>query len=492
MAQYQEALRLKPDFADAQQQVFLWLLMGNFEHGWPEYEWRWQRKERATYKRSFAQPLWDGTPLDGHVILLHAEQGLGDTIQFVRYASQVKQRGGRVVVECPRELAPLLGRCAGIDQVVIRRQSLPAFDVHAPLLSLPGIFATRLDTIPADIPYLSVDPMLTERWRAELCIIRAFKIGIVWQGNPGHKRDRQRSVSLMQFAPLARVAQVCLFSLQKGPGTEQLQEVAERFAVTDLGSRFENFADTAAVLMQLDLVITVDTAVAHCAGALGIPVWVVLPFAPDWRWLLERNDSPWYPTMRLFRQKQPGDWDEVFGRIREEVKKLLPHSQRTEGMALQTSEVSETSQVCVPEALTVAVQHHQSGKLQQAEAIYRKILQADPNHADALHLLGVIAGQAGKRDQAIQYIRQAIRIRPSESAYRYNLAKALQGQGKLVEAVAQYQEALRLKPDYANAHNNLGNALKEQGQLAEAITRYQEALPSDPAMRKRTTTWAMP
>ena len=317
------ALELKPDFAEAHlQQSLLSLVTGDFQRGWTEYEWRW--KDKQWQRRNFSQPLWDGQRLEGKTILLHAEQGLGDTIHFVRYVPQVKQRGGTVIVECPKPLLSLLTSGAGIDRLVGRGEELPPFDLQAPLLSLPGIFRTSLETIPADVPYLFADPGLVEHWRRELGSIAGFKIGIAWHGSPKHPNDRNRSIPLASFEPLARCSRVRLLSLQKGTGAEQLQDLAGRIPVADVGSRLDDFRDTAAVLVNLDLVIACDTAVAHLAGALGVPVWVALPFTADWRWLLDRSDSPWYPTMRLFRQRQPGDWPGVFEDIKAELAARLP------------------------------------------------------------------------------------------------------------------------------------------------------------------------
>ncbi len=283
-AQYQEALRLKPNYPKAHlNRALAWLLAGDFERGWPEHQWRWQEKDFPCFKRSFPQPLWDGSSLAGRTILLHAEQGLGDTIQFIRYAPLVKRRGGTVVLECQPALLPLLQGCAGVDRLVAQGSSLPPFDVHAPLLSLPGILETTLSTIPAEVPYLFADANLGEHWRQELSPLtlpspptaggegrvrgRGFKIGVAWQGNPIHKNDKQRSISLSVFEPLARLEGVRLFSLQKGTGSEELAQNAGRFPITDLGSQLETFMDTAAVLKNLDLVVACDTAVVHLAGA---------------------------------------------------------------------------------------------------------------------------------------------------------------------------------------------------------------------------------
>jgi hypothetical protein len=265
--------------------------------------------------------------LPAKTILLHAEQGLGDTIQFIRYAALVKDCGLKVVVECQEPLVRILAGCRGVDELIAQGKDLPAFDVHAPLLSLPGVFNTSLDTIPAAVPYLFADGESVGHWRGELHAAGAFKIGIAWRGSPVHANDRARSFPLSCFEPLAGLPDVRLFSLQKGPGAEQLQEAAGRFPIADLGSRLHDFMDTAAVLMNLDLVIACDTAVAHLAGALGTAVWVALPLAPDWRWLLDRDDSPWYPTMRLFRQKKLGDWSSVF----QEMKTALSESRGARG-----------------------------------------------------------------------------------------------------------------------------------------------------------------
>jgi len=321
---FAEALRLKFDYASARWNLaLLRLLKGDFLRAWPDYEYRWQLS--GFIPRHFDRPRWDGVPLQGKTILLYPEQGLGDTLQVIRYASLVQQRGGTVLLECQPPLVQLLTDVAGVSQVVPTGSPLPPFEVHAPLLSLPGLFGTTLATIPANVPYLHADPDRVAHWRKELEPVRGFKVGIVWQGSPTHENDRQRSVPLERLAPLAGLEEVRLVSLQVGAGTEQLAQTGQRLGVIDLGGRFDprSLADAAAVLPSLDLVVTVDTAMAHLAGGLGVPVWVSLPFVPEWRWLLERVDSPWYPTMRLFRQSRPGDWNEVFRRIATEVRGVV-------------------------------------------------------------------------------------------------------------------------------------------------------------------------
>jgi tetratricopeptide (TPR) repeat protein len=327
LACYDRAVALKPDSAEARfNRCVVWLLLGNLREGWPEYECRWRTKQFQPLP--FRQPLWDGQPLPGKTILLHAEQGLGDAIQFIRYAPLVQQAGARVVVECQRPLLRLLAGCRGVDKLIGRGDDLPPFDVYAPLLSLPGIFQTRLDNVPAEVPYLFAAPSLVEHWRGRLLNLPGFKVGIAWQGASGHLRDRWRSIPLRYFAPLAEIAEVRLVSLQKHGGSDQLAEVAEQFQVVDFAEELDEaagpFMDTAALMTQLDLVITSDTVTAHLAGALGVPVWVALPAVPDWRWLLDRSDSPWYPTMRLFRQQKPADWTGVFDEIKSALLRRLP------------------------------------------------------------------------------------------------------------------------------------------------------------------------
>ncbi len=320
---YEKALELKPGNPQMHlNRALAWLQMGDFERGWPEYEWRLKCNEYAI-RAVPPQPRWDGGPLEGRTILLYADHGLGDTLQFIRYAPLVRERGGRVIVQCQQSIAGLVASCAGIDQVVVEGSPLPEFAVYAPLMSLPMIFGTTLSSVPAGAAYLTADAELISRWRARLGQPGAFKIGVAWQGNPRHRRDRERSFRLSKLETVAKIPGVELFSLQGIFGLEQLSEVEDRFVIDNLGERLADFREIAAVMQSLDLVIVPDTALAHLAGAVGVPVWVALAFAPDWRWLDERTDSPWYPSMRLFRQKRWGDWDEVFERMAKELRPLI-------------------------------------------------------------------------------------------------------------------------------------------------------------------------
>ena len=263
--------------------------------------------------REFAQPLWDGGEIAGQKILLWAEQGLGDALQFMRYAPLVADRGAKVIIECNELLQRLAAGVEGVV-VVVGRNEAQDFDVHLPLLSLPRIFQTELSTIPAHVPYLPVPtPMALESGDNK-------KVGLVWTGNPNHANDRNRRRPLEEFAPLAAVNGMSFFALQKGVAGSQVAPA--ELEMTSLGEQLEDFYDTASALACLDLLICVDTSVAHLAGGLGRPVWLILPDAADWRWLRDRDDSPWYPTMKLFRQDKSGSWQIVFEAIRDELTKF--------------------------------------------------------------------------------------------------------------------------------------------------------------------------
>ena len=356
-------LSINPNHTDAHWNLGLALLaLGNWKDGWVEYEWRRHLKEDLGQKRGFPQPAWPGSPPEGKTILVLCEQGLGDTIQFIRYVPLLIARGAQVIVECQSKLRPLLmglinpspsgrgGEGEKISRgfpspqpspdgrggespndwgsnykVIARGEPLPNFDLHARLMTLPCVFGSTPDSLPNQTPYLSVDEKRVERFREELSGVEGFKVGIVWQGSTAHKGDRFRSIALEMFRPLSQIPGVQLVSLQKGYGSEQVEKNAEMDIhewsdPTDTTA--EALVDTAAVMKNLDLVIAVDTSLAHLAGALGVPVWVAMPLACDWRWLADREDSPWYPTMRLFRQEKQGDWEAVIARMAEELAEL--------------------------------------------------------------------------------------------------------------------------------------------------------------------------
>jgi Flp pilus assembly protein TadD len=319
-AAYEEAVRLRPHYVEARLNCAMSLLQaGDFARGWEAFEWRKRLPPAATRIAAFRTPAWDGSEAAGRTILVHAEYGLGTTLQFVRYVPLLAERGPRVILECHSALKPLLKSLRGTCAVVEKGEPLPEHDAYVPLLSLPHIFGTVVDTIPAAVPYLSPEPQRLRNWAAKLGGISGLRVGIAWQGSPTYVCDRSRSLPLSSFAPLAAVPGVRLVSLQKGPAEAELASAeCSCLEVVNLGHELDRdaaFVDTAAVMQNLDLVVTSDTSVAHLAGALAVPVWVALSHSPDWRWMLGREESPWYPTMRLFRQEQRGAWDSVFRRM---------------------------------------------------------------------------------------------------------------------------------------------------------------------------------
>jgi tetratricopeptide (TPR) repeat protein len=317
LAHYQRAQAVRPDFADAHYNEALCLLLtGDLVRGFEIHEWRWETDQHRGFKRNFAQPLWAGADdIAGKTILLHAEQGFGDTIQFCRYAPQVAARGVRVVLEVQELLRGLMATLPGIAQVIGRGETLPDFDIHCPLLSLPKAFATELATIPGAMPYLHASAEGLANWNERLGGKDRPRIGLAWSGRPTHKNDHNRSIALAAFLEVLAGVNAAVVSVQRDVRGADADVLRQRSDIVHFGEELKDFADTAALVANLDLVVAVDTSVAHLAGALGKPVWVLLPFVPDWRWLLNREDSPWYPTARLFRQDVSRRWDGVIAQV---------------------------------------------------------------------------------------------------------------------------------------------------------------------------------
>jgi len=311
LAAFQHVLNLAPDHVTAHtDRAQIRLMLGEFGEGWAEFEWRWKLKELTP--PNYKQPRWTGAALPEATILLWPEQGFGDTLLGARYAPLVKERVGRVIIGCQPELVRLFRTIPGVDEVLAVGQTLPGFDVQCPLLSLPGIFGTDLETIPPPVTVSVSDEARAKLQPAFAPYENALKVGIVWSGNVRFKANHLRATGLERFLSFAEVPGVQLFSLQKGPRAADLDTIRARAIVVDLAPHLDDFADTAAALEQLDLVIMTDSSVAHLAGALNRPVWNLLAYLPYWLYLRERADSPWNPSMRLFRQPKPGDWDTVF------------------------------------------------------------------------------------------------------------------------------------------------------------------------------------
>jgi tetratricopeptide (TPR) repeat protein len=327
LVDFKAALATAPAFPEAHFESGMALLsLGDFDAGWKAYEWRWKTGAFARHRRQLQAPLWLGdAPISGRTILLHAEQGFGDTIQFIRYAPLLASRGAKVICEVQPELRPLLAPLEGVT-VIAQGEPLPAFDLHCPLLSLPCAFATRLETIPADVPYLAAPPDRVALWRDRLTS-GSPRAGFVWSGSPSHKNDSNRSIALARLAPLFENPRLHCVSLQSDLRTIDRETLRSLPKLVHLGDGLRDFADTAAVISLLDVVISVDTAVAHLAGAMGKKVVILLPCAADFRWMRNRDDSPWYPTAELFRQPEFGDWDSVVARVRERLQQLSSGNQ---------------------------------------------------------------------------------------------------------------------------------------------------------------------
>jgi hypothetical protein len=314
---FNRALLIQPDFAAAHfNRAAVWLKQGRYGQGWIEYEWRWPAGLVA--KTPIPRPRWDGSPLAGRSIMIHTEQGMGDVLQFMRFLPLVKAQAGRLIFACQKAMQPLLRPTACVDHwFPIDEPAAINFDLHAPLLSLPGLLGINETTIPQPIPYVFPDPARIEKWRKPIEDLPGFKVGICWQGSPTFEGDSLRSIPLKHFSPLNQIPSITLVSLQKGVGLEQIEPYHQTVPLKVLDDVDQDaiFVDRAAIMTHLDLIITSDTSIAHLAGALGRPVWVLLFTGCDWRWLTHRTDSPWYPSMRLFRQKSLGDWPGVFQEV---------------------------------------------------------------------------------------------------------------------------------------------------------------------------------
>lgn len=306
---FEQLLAMEPESVDTKLAISLMrLTLGRFAEGWRDYGSRWYILRHANLARRYPTPVWTGESFAGRTLLVYPEQGMGDIIQFARYLPLAAARGGRLLFECPQPLLRLFQPFHEDIAIVPQGSTPPAYDLAVPLLDLPVLFDTRLETIPPLLPNMATDPASVAAWAPRIERVSGFRIGLVWRGNPGFSNDRNRSMDLAQLRPLIEGTGAQIVSLQKGPAAAEIAENGWQDRILELGSELGDFADTAAVIAGLDMVISVDTAVAHLAGSLGRPVWILIPFVPDWRWLLGRRDSPWYPSARLFRQTTPGDW----------------------------------------------------------------------------------------------------------------------------------------------------------------------------------------
>jgi tetratricopeptide (TPR) repeat protein len=465
---YRRALVLSPFYPRARYNLsHVQLLLGDFAAGWANNRWRRLGGNPGVVPRSFPCPAWDGEDLAGRTILLYGEQGLGDVLQFARYGPLIAALGARVVLEVYRPLVRLLKSLDGVAEVVATGDPLPPFDVHLALMEAPRLFATTEETIPTATPYIKAEAGLAARWREKLGGLAGRKVGLAWAGDPrphdrrAHATDGRRSIRLDQLAPLFEVPGLSFVSLQKGDAAKQLHHSGARWTIVDPMDGVEDFADTAGLIANLDLVITVDTSIAHLAGALGKEVWILSRFDGCWRWLRGRDDSPWYPTARLFRQETPGDW----GTVIERVARTLAAPRR----------LSETNDQ-VDALFNMAVSRHQQGKLDEARRTYRLILAARPNQPVVLNHLGALEEQAGAPVLAVRLLRRALAVTPRSSEAWSNLGIAHHADGRFDPSVDCFTRAIVLTPDLGEAYANLARVEKEAGNLDAAIRIYRRGV----------------
>ena len=493
IASCETAIDLQPDFALAHVNLALSLLVcGDLVRGWDEYGWLWRVPERrAQFRYLDGVPLWSGEDFAGRRLLITPDQGFGDAIQMVRYLPAVKARGGRVILEVKAPLVALFADLPGIDELRIHTggsELANQVDLRAPMLGLPRAIGTDLDSIPASIPYLWAQPERIERWRPRLRSAARLRVGIAWAGNPDHENDRRRSVSPEEFAVLGEISDIAWFGLQKGRNDERWS--CGSLKLDALGSEIGDFADTAAIISLLDLVIAVDTSVVHLAGAMGTPVWTLLPFAPDWRWLLARNDSPWYPTMRLFRQPTAGDWASVFANVAGELRSFAQLARTVgEGVAFGALPFGDLARVpsVVDEPMrddtTIGHTYYDrakacalKGDLRGAISAYETAVSYAPDFAEAQSNLGNLYLQTGRHADALRAFRTAVQAKPDLAPLYCNLAAVQIDLGCHDEAIATLDTALRLAPDLREAHANLCLAYRRSGRNREALVPALRAI----------------
>jgi tetratricopeptide (TPR) repeat protein len=473
VASHGKAIAIDPEVAVPHWNKSLLLLrMGRYEEGWALHECRWKLKEiKARRAFSPSQPLWlGGESLVGKTILLHAEQGLGDTIQFCRYAKLVKALGATVLLEVPKALMALLSELEGVDRLIERGTEAPAFDYHCPLMSLPMAFKTRLDTIPSGAKYLHAQAAKVGQWQQRLGPAQRPRVGLVWSGGFRPDQPELRAVNQRRNLPLEQLKalkgmDLDFISLQKGEPAESEFAAAQQAgwdgpAIANYSADLQDFSDTAALIETLDLVISVDTSVAHLAAAMGKSVWILNRFDSCWRWLQDRSDSPWYPTVRLYNQRSAEDWEEVMQRVRGDLQHVAP--------------------VPVPQNVATLLQQGQAllqqGKVAAAETLYQQVLVHDPKNFDALYLMGAMAAQTNQLAQAVNWMGRALEVDSGHAELHFNRGVALQKLLHHGEALASYDAAIALQPKNAQAHLNRGLVLQRVNRVEEALASFERAI----------------
>ena len=497
---HQKSIEASPDYADGHYNMGISLLLGGrLRDGFQKYEWRLKRPDFPT--PGYEQPLWDGTPFKNQTLLAYMEQGFGDAIQFVRYLPKVKALGGTVLLVCHPSVVRLLQTSSGVDQVIPEDHPLPFFDYHISLMSLPAIFKTGMDTIPNETPYLSAPYDIPEKLDHHINKHRkSFNLGFVWAGNPSNKHDHDRSIPLYMFASIANIEGIQMFSLQK----DKADNSHDLFSFVDLSAFLQDFSETAYAISKLDLIISVDTAVAHLAGALHRPTWLLLPKIPDWRWLMDRADSPWYASIQLFRQKTAGNWDDVFKDVIQALKirinhpdqdkppELLSSAYATEQLRKQGDHYFQKNQFDIAiqkyqESLSIqpdqvdilfnlGVSYLRLGHLDSAIGWLKKTIQHDPKDDRAYNNIGIACQRLGETHLAIDAFETAIQYNGSSPQYYYNLGNAYKADQSLEKAEKCYKKAIDIQPDFSACLNNLANLYIDQSLYNDAMKLMDQAL----------------
>jgi tetratricopeptide (TPR) repeat protein len=494
---HDRALGLAPGDIGAEWNRSLALLsLGRMREGWALHERRWNIRGAQT-PRATSRPRWTGAPgqeIAGRTILLWGEQGLGDQIQFARFAALVAARGAQVLLETAPRLAPLLDGLAGVARVVRSDARVPdeAFDFHCPLMSLPAVLGTELSTIPADIPFLRVPEPARARWAATLGPASRPRVGIAWSGNPAHANDARRSIPLSRLGALLG-APVEWIGLQRELRDSDRAALHALPQLRHSGAAIADFTDTAALCAACDLVIAVDTSVAHLAGALGRPLWILLPFNADWRWLHDRVDSPWYPTARLHRQERPGDWDGTLARVADDLAAWIGARATAGGggrvLDMDAGELrkSPAGDRALARDRDPAVTRDlrglalvNAGRLDAALACFEESIAQRPDDAGAWFNRGAVLVRMKRADEALACFERAIALRPAGAHAHAARGVLLEKRGQLVEALAACDRAIALQPDFADAHCNRGLVLRAMGRTGVAVAAYARAIALDP------------
>ena len=504
---YDKALAIDPHYAEARfNRAAAMLAVGDYINGWREYEWRFQRKSaRRVYPHRLRGPRWDATPFHGKRLLVHCEQGFGDVIQFCRYLPAVKKRGGTLILEVHKPLVPLLQGMTAVDWVIAfdnRRPTTHEYDIHIPLMSLPLLLGTTLESIPSQIPYLNPSPAMRSQWQRRSAEHLDRSVGIVWSGSATDPRRSCPIESVIQLC--SSVAGIRFFSLQKELPEGITEDKLSEAGITHWGERLSDFDATAAAISQLDLVISIDTATAHLAGAMGKPLWLLLPHASDWRWLQDRDDSPWYPTARLFRQPTKDDWAGMLPAVIEALHHKFPTSaedcpapieattdhQATGNRLAKHGDLEEAIKSyqlalierpeCAQTQFQMGCALHRLNRFDSAISAYQKAVDRDPTEEAAHRNMGLACYQTGRLHEAIDHYQQALKLNPDTVDLLITLG-SLYARSKIPKkAEAFYRHALEVEPNSLSARYNLGNLWLDQGRLASAAQAYQLVLERDP------------